>query len=830
MKNWHLPLLALLFSAMWFGIQPPRMVAAASDISNATFYGLVQITNNDTVSHVSTSNITNIYTSSMIAAGYIAANATNVVIRDSTNTDVAFQPGYGTNAWMTWNTGLAGTSSMLYSVYTGNVTGGTLRYFPESNGMNGGDHATMEIGSNFTLEAKGYVDTVYAANKSLVYKQDAFRIYNSANNTIKAAVLSAGDVEETVVTASGVASGEHTIAVYAQPGSFTGQALFGDKMVTNSIQSNATTYSPVIGATYTGSFGTLTPAEQVVASDGNLFNLSVVVSVAPGGADSYTWTLLLNGAPTALTASVVGAATTATDTTNVVAVTAGDLIAYEIVGSAGAAVSTGSAVIEYLPSTSGETIIAAVADAITNVATYTSPLLAGGWSKTVGVGMGKNDQIVPTSGTFKNLYLESIDGSSPGVGTSYVVTVLKNGVATPLTATLADAATTADDTTNSFTVAGNDTVVIQWAPVGAPGAIYPSAGLVFVPDVEGESILMSTIASPGGIGTTKYLPTSGSAEYNSATGTELLNRNLYTAGNMSNLYFQATATDAMTVRLRKNIANTALYATGSGYGADLVNEVAIVAGDLMAVYETMSFGSDSFKWSMVFKRPATASSVLSIAVDGVVADSATMLAGSVPDTANQWNWFWNNSMPYVEYQKIYVGGDLRQYSYWDYTAGTFQDHSGYGNFPTPTFSVDSSSAYVTGRLMTFDPYSPPIAPPFTINGTNAFLPVHNVTSSFSTSVTGTFPGADVIAAIASASGTPAQLPFTVIFGFFILAASITTTYAIRHYGSGSLLVKGLVIGVLMGAMTGVRVFDLWMVFAWVIMAITFAMASRHYSW
>src|SRR3989304_2538129 len=83
-KNWHLPVLALLFSAMWFGIQPQR-VAFASDISNATFYGLVQITNNDTVSHVSTSNITNIYTSSMISGGYIAANATNIVMRDATN-------------------------------------------------------------------------------------------------------------------------------------------------------------------------------------------------------------------------------------------------------------------------------------------------------------------------------------------------------------------------------------------------------------------------------------------------------------------------------------------------------------------------------------------------------------------------------------------------------------------------------------------------------------------------------------------------------------------------------------------------------------------------
>ena len=77
------------------------------------------------------------------------------------------------------------------------------------------DDADIELGETFRVEVSGYFDTSAVAN--IVYKQDSFRIYVQAAGNVRAAILSAGDVEDYAVDAA-VASGEHDIIVQVVDG------------------------------------------------------------------------------------------------------------------------------------------------------------------------------------------------------------------------------------------------------------------------------------------------------------------------------------------------------------------------------------------------------------------------------------------------------------------------------------------------------------------------------------------------------------------------------------------------------------------------------------
>lgn len=71
--------------------------------------------------------------------------------------------------------------------------------------------AGMELGDNFAVEIKGWVDTDAGSDKNLIYKKNAFKIYISGGTDITADI----DGGAKTATASGIASGEHTIRVVA---------------------------------------------------------------------------------------------------------------------------------------------------------------------------------------------------------------------------------------------------------------------------------------------------------------------------------------------------------------------------------------------------------------------------------------------------------------------------------------------------------------------------------------------------------------------------------------------------------------------------------------
>ena len=77
------------------------------------------------------------------------------------------------------------------------------------------------------------------------------------------------------------------------------------------------------------------------------------------------------------------------------------------------------------------------------------------------------EQRMPLAGTISSLYI-SLDGS-PGGGSSYTFTVLKNGTATGVTCAITGSSTQCADLTNSADFAAGDGIVIQSTPSREPG-------------------------------------------------------------------------------------------------------------------------------------------------------------------------------------------------------------------------------------------------------------------------------------------------------------------------------------------------------------------------
>lgn len=87
-----------------------------------------------------------------------------------------------------------------------------------------------------------------------------------------------------------------------------------------------------------------------------------------------------------------------------------------------------------------------------------------------------------TAGTFRNFRV-TLD-VAPGAGTSWTLTIYKNGVATAVTVTISDTAVTASDTSNSFTVVAEDYLALRWV---ATGAVAAPTGMRMSLEFEGDT-------------------------------------------------------------------------------------------------------------------------------------------------------------------------------------------------------------------------------------------------------------------------------------------------------------------------------------------------------
>lgn len=177
----------------------------ASDITDALYTGTIQASNNSTLASNVSANFT-LNTAGLIAAGHLNAGATNVVARDNSGYDIAVMPGYGSNPWVIWYDSIPAISSQSAYIYTGNVSGGKVYYFPGNGGMTVPDNASLEWGTagNFTVQCS-FNPT---STENILLKTDAIKIngcgdgavyastYNGTSANITFRPNAAGDVTQ----------------------------------------------------------------------------------------------------------------------------------------------------------------------------------------------------------------------------------------------------------------------------------------------------------------------------------------------------------------------------------------------------------------------------------------------------------------------------------------------------------------------------------------------------------------------------------------------------------------------------------------------------------
>lgn len=223
-------------------------------------------------------------------------------------------------------------------------------------------------------------------------------------------------------------------------------------------------YIPINGAV-SAAGGSDQTSRQLIATAGTIKKLYVVADANVAVGKTVTFTLVVNGTPSALTCTMSAGSSTANDTTHSVTVAAGDTLSL-LVDYSG--VSTGISLINvgctFVASTPGDfpLIGGTSADPSTSATNYHA--LNGADSRSF-VTTENQRQACASVWYIKNLYTKV--STAPGSGKSWSIKLRKNAADTALTNSIADAATTAN-AASSITLALYDALTISTTPSGTP--------------------------------------------------------------------------------------------------------------------------------------------------------------------------------------------------------------------------------------------------------------------------------------------------------------------------------------------------------------------------
>lgn len=221
-----------------------------------------------------------------------------------------------------------------------------------------------------------------------------------------------------------------------------------------------------------------------MSSAGTVKDFNFLVSAAPGSGQADTLTVYKN--TTAQFTTIISGTSTTAAPSNSFTVVAGDYVRVRCAASAGA---TGADLLFYSTftgSTAGQSIVTGGSGSTTNSTTanrYAGLMGVSTFSATA------NDmrQVMPTGGTFSNLYVSANTALTSG---SYAVNLYVNGSATALTASLTNSGTTASDVTHSVAVSAGDLVEIETVPSSPNATKRIQWGLRWTPTTDGEGLLI----------------------------------------------------------------------------------------------------------------------------------------------------------------------------------------------------------------------------------------------------------------------------------------------------------------------------------------------------
>ena len=390
------------------------------------------------------------------------------------------------------------------------------------------------------------------------------------------------------------------------------QVLFGGA----STSPSSTVYAPPMQSR--ASFSTEAARSAPWPTAGVLRNFLVVLSAAPAGGTSRTFTLRKNGADTALTVTISGSATTARLTGTDVAVAVGDLLAVQHTSSGSPVAATPQWSLEFEGTTAKESGYASTTVSTTGTGSvrYTAPFASDTALPTVVTNI---PNVAAAAGTITRLIVAA--DVAPGVGAGRTFYINKNSVrqdgsgGSVNTACALVGAITSASATFSLPVVGGDLLYIEAVATGSFTVVF-SLGTTFVATTDGESQLCG--------GTTPAVTLSGTNPNYSVvpviTGaTSSTEGSAQIVGGITTIRLSAfrvvlaTAPGAGKSRLldlRKNATSpgpTLTIADTATTGSDLTNTMTVADGDLwnLRSVPTSTPAASLAQWSAI-AAPATA--------------------------------------------------------------------------------------------------------------------------------------------------------------------------------------------------------------------------------
>jgi len=431
---------------------------------------------------------------------------------------------------------------------------------------------------------------------------------------------------------------------------------------------------------------------QVIPTGGTISGLLVKLSGNVAAASTYSFTLMVNSAPSALTVTIPAGAPTGSDWSNSVSVTAGQTVSLRstFTGAPGALLASWSAI--WQPSIAGESIM------LVNLLSSVGGTVYGTTQGyTIGNGTESSVQApLPTAGNFKKMYIVlSTDPGDPAGPDGYTLTPRINGANTTLTVTISADNTTGNDTTHTVAGAAGNLLSIGIVPLNVPAAApYCAIGMVFASSTSGEYLVMGgTDMTQTVAGATRYIQLCGTgrgvfdaAEANAYSLTQ--------SGILKKFYVKLNVApdggQSQTVSIREAVGNTGITVTISGAvdttGNDVAHTYTSLVGDVADIMVVSSAGAAAafVHWGVVYSNPLLSvvaagvtpgvHTVQAIATGGgtnlfqiwvgdgdaapTLRQSVALGTASVPNNGADWILAQNNVTPYMDYYKHTVSSNL----------------------------------------------------------------------------------------------------------------------------------------------------------------------------
>jgi hypothetical protein len=253
--------------------------------------------------------------------------------------------------------------------------------------------------------------------------------------------------------------------------------------------------------TAAASIATSTSGIAMVA--GTFSNLHAYLSNAPSPG---TWTVALNvnGVNKALTCAMSGASLSCGDTTDTVAINAGDRVIMNFTSAGGVPISARSFTVQFTPTNAGDTMIPILSGSSATLEEYNG-LIAGMNSATIETNA---QSLIPEAGTIDQLAVSG--ATAPGSGTSRSFTLKQNAATSSLTCTIANTNKDCSDLSDSVSVAANDLLDLANTPITAPAVVTYGAGVRYRPTTAGDFAFVTNTSSSI-TAANSYLPLAGTA-------------------------------------------------------------------------------------------------------------------------------------------------------------------------------------------------------------------------------------------------------------------------------------------------------------------------------